>query len=440
MPDSGVLFGLPTESVAVRAVVASIVGMLLVSLLLRALRVARVRSSAALVPVVAIIVVVTVSWDALLLPVLMTSTDAEGALPVLVRDAYVRFAPVGWPLAALWFAVVAARVWRRWLRHRRMRLVATAGGSPRDLRVRRLAAATAARLRVPAPRVVVVDGCPGGALVVGIRQPTIVIDADLLAAVDDAELEGLLAHELAHVRRRDNLIALAVGVVRDVFFFVPGGRWVVRRLCAERELAADTMAVDATGRPGALASGLLKVLDSRQPARACAAFAAPAALVVRVERLVDGPPSGGRTRTAGEGLAVALALTAAVAVAVQVPSVIAGGAGERDALAVLWAWNTPADDAASTRATAFASFGASEPYVPSVSSTAAPVVSDGEEFHPMYLRGAREIGAPPATAERGTQAALREKLEGAIPQRWRATPVVAADDGVGVYWLRRLGD
>ena len=99
----------------------------------------------------------------------------------------------------------------------------------------------------------VLPTCPGGALVVGTRQPVVLIGQDLLDRLDDAELEGVLAHELAHVRRRDNLVSAALGAARDLTFFVPGGGWAVRQLHRERELAADQVAVAATGRPGALA-------------------------------------------------------------------------------------------------------------------------------------------------------------------------------------------
>lgn len=438
MPDVGVLFSLPTESVAVRAVVGSLTALLLVSLLLRVLRVPKVRYSAVLTPVVALIGAIVASWSELLWPVLMTSTEGEGALPMLVRGEYVGFAPVAWPLLVVWAVYGSWRVGRRLLAHRQMVLVAAAGGVPREARLTRLVNAASARLRIPAPRTVVVDGCPGGALVVGIRRPSIVVDAQLIAALDDEELEGLIAHELAHVRRRDNLLALIVGVVRDLCFFVPGGRWVTRRLCAEREFAADTIAVEVTGRPGALASGLLKVVDARRPTAACAAFAAPAAtaLVTRVERLCgEEAARSGLPRTALESAGVAAVATISIALAFQLPAAIAGASGERDALAVLWAWSTPTVEPTEAEPAAFSAFRRVDAYEPATMPGSAEVASDGSEFNPSYLRGLREPGQ--ATEEELLRQAREARVEEELMRAWRATPVVAGDDGVGVYWLHR---
>ncbi|HEX2028795.1 MAG TPA: M48 family metalloprotease [Nitriliruptorales bacterium] len=436
VPDFGVLLSVPTESVAVRAAVGSLVAMLVVTLLLRSgLRVPRVRSSAVLVPVGALVALVAVSWEQLLLPTLMTSTQAEGAVHLPVGDTYLPTAPVGWPLAAAWLAIASVRVKRRWRSIRRMRRIAAAGAPPRDARVLQVAHGVAARLRVPAPRVVVVDGCPGGAIVLGVRQVTVVIDTRLLAVLDDEELEGLLAHELAHVCRRDNLVGAAVGLVRDVCFFVPGGRWVARRLCAERELAADQVAVGVTARPGALASGLLKAIDQHRPAGPCATFAAPAAVVARVERLVGEAARITGPRHAVESALVAGVLTLAVAVGVQLPALVTGRTAAGDALALAWAWRSPRPELATVEAQAFASFRRSGRPV-EVAEGEADTTEPGQEFHPAVLRG--QVVPERAWQPEGSDVPLARRANAAVLQQWRATPVVTARRGVGVFWLRRL--
>ncbi|MFN2555705.1 MAG: M56 family metallopeptidase [Nitriliruptorales bacterium] len=437
MPSIGILLSLPTESVAVRATVASLVGVALVALLLRSsLQVPRVRSIAALVPLCALVGAVVSSWGELLLPTLMTSTRADNALPVLVRGGYVRFAPVAWPLLVIWVVVASLRLAARVRGARHLRLLARSGKASPDLRVQQLTPRLARRLRVPQPRVVVVEECPGGAAVVGLRQPTIVVDMQLLASLDDEELEGLLAHELAHVRRRDNLLAFMVGIVRDLFFFVPGGRWVTRWLCEERELAADQIAVRVTRRPGALASGLLKVIDNHRAAPACATFAAPAVVVARVERLVAEGPGGGAARTAAESALVFGALTVAVAIAVQLPAAIAGQAGERDALALLWAWQPPPASPV-VEATAFDVYRRSRAEAPSELDPEAAQLHEGGEFNPVYLRGEHPSTAAFFSAE-GRVRRAGSAADPDLRRQWRATPVVAADDGLGVYWLSRL--
>jgi beta-lactamase regulating signal transducer with metallopeptidase domain len=441
VPDLfGLLLSLPTESVAVRAVVGSVAGLALATLLLRGvLRTPRVRTSAALIPVAAIVGAIAASWGQLQLPVIMTANGAaEGLGPFLVRDTYVRFAPLTWPLLAIWFVLAGARISRRTLAMRRMRDLASGGAPPRDMRVHPTVSRLARTLGVPEPRVVVARDCPGGAALVGIRDPVVVVDAAVLARLDDEELEGLLAHELAHVRRRDNLLAAVVGSVRDVCFFVPGGRWVIRRLCAERELAADVMAVEATHRPGALASGLLKVIDERRPV-ACAAFAAPAALVTRVERLVRDEPATGPLRTVAESAAVAGAFTVAVAVAVHLPAAVAAQATEegwaRDALAVVWTWQGEGALAEVPEATALDVYRRSTPYEPSAVRAIVPTASGGQEFTPAYLRGEGALsGGDDVVHTRGAVPPWPD----AVVREWRATPVVASPDGMGLYWLHDL--
>ncbi len=436
MSDVAVLISLPTESVAVRATVASLVAVAAIALLLRrGLRVPRVRCAAVLIPAAALLVAVLTSWGDQLLPTVMTATDADGALPLRVNDAYLRVAPVGWPLAAVWLAVVALRVIRRVVAFRRMHRVASSGGTRGDVRVVRILRSVAATLRLSAPAVAIVDGCPGSAVVVGIRRPTVVIDAGLLRTLDDEELEGLLAHELSHIRHRDNLIGLLVGLMRDVFFFVPGGRWVTRRLREERELAADHVAVAATARPGALASGLLKVIDSQQPV-ACAAFAAPAAVVSRVERLLADARPETPLRTGLEGAAVATALAVAILVAGWLPAAVAGQSVAGDALAVLWAWRTQPASQVTAEATALAVFRRNEPAPPPPPVASSGPFADGHEFHPAVLRGVRPaeptlIATPAVVTRPGA-------VDARVLDNWRARPVVTSDGGVAVYWLRRI--
>jgi beta-lactamase regulating signal transducer with metallopeptidase domain len=198
------------------------------------------------------------------------------------------------------------------------------------------------QLRVPAPAVTVLPTCRGGAVVVGSRRPVVLVGRDLLERLDEDEVEGVLAHELAHVRRRDNLVATLLGAVRDLTFFVPFGGWAIRQLHRERELAADQVAVAATGRPGALASGLLKVLEvatpTRPPLRGLGAAwrARPPGPGAR-----RGHPPLSPVRKGLRGRRRHLGVATAVVVALVLPGVLAGADRQRDAVAVLWSTSAP---------------------------------------------------------------------------------------------------
>lgn len=451
MPDMGVLLSVPTESIAIRVIVASVAAALLGRLLLRAgLRVPGVRAATALVPAGALIAVVLLSWTRLRLPLLMLPVEAVDALPVPVRDSYLHFAPMAIPiLLGLWAAIAGLRIARRlWDVHRSRRVAVAAFDlrSTSSRRVRRVVAATAAEMRVAIPPVAVIAECPGGASAVGIRKPMIVLDEALVARMDDEELEGVVAHELAHLRRRDNLVALLLGIVRDLFFFVPGGRWALRQLHTERELAADQLAVRTTSRPGALASGLLKVIEASRPSAACAAFMPSGTLVGRVQYLVEEQPPVTRLRGGVEVVAVAVALTVAVGTAVEVPSLLVGSSGARDAVAVVWTSVTEVVDEPGTAVEprAFQVFRRSQLEKPVAAVPSVPIIDDDPaEVSRAALAACADGAAACPEADHRTSLPLKprptirvdDRLKGEL-ERWRATPVVGSgNDGLSLYWL-----
>jgi Zn-dependent protease with chaperone function len=454
--DLGVLLTLPVESIAVRAIVATGAATLLVHALLRSgLRAPGVRVATALAPAAAIGGVVALTWSSLHLPALMLPVEGNGALPIPVQDGYLHFAPAALPLlVGAWGAVAGVRLARRGWRARRAARhaeVALREGETSPA-LEDLTARLAEQLRVPAPAVSVLPTCRGGAVVIGSRRPVVLVGRDLLERLDEDEVEGVLAHELAHVRRRDNLVASLLGAVRDLTFFVPFGGWAIRQLHRERELAADQVAVAATGRPGALASGLLKVLEVAAPdeSHPCAALAPRGGLVHRVRVLVDDTPRLSRVRRSSEVVAVTSAVATAVVAALVLPGVLAGADRQRDAVAVLWSTSAPTAPAAET-----------------------PVVTGEARAFDVYRRSSLDVGARSVTVHTqldehslenrrstlhacGTEGAacpapeprlglgLRPRptitVDDALTRRWQgATPVVSgsAGDGIRVYWLQR---
>lgn len=362
--DLGVLLSLPLESVAVRAVIAALVAVALAHMLLRrGLLCAQSRVLAAIAPLLALTAVALLSGAHLRLPIVMLPADGAHAVSIPVPDGYLHFVPLAVPLVAgIWSMAAFTRVGRRTLAHRRVMLEAqhALAASPRPpVRLARLAERVAVRMQVPVPAIAIVERCRGGAYVVGTRRPILLLGTELLQRLDVEELEGVLAHELAHVRRRDTPVAAALGVVRDLMFFVPGAGWAVRQLHRERERAADQLAVRTTGRPGALASGLLKVLEEAPAGRvACAPLAPAGSVVDRVRLLVDEQPVPRRGRRLVEASGVALVTVGAVVGALVVPGSLTGPERDRDALALVWSAATPAamDELAPTEARIFETY------------------------------------------------------------------------------------
>lgn len=208
-----------------------------------------------------------------------------------------------WPLALLAGGGVLVAAGRAWLVGRRERAILAACRLPEGAR----AAAARARLRplsraaglARVPRLLVY---PRGAYAcaLGVRRPTIVVSEALLRGLDDEEIEGILAHEVAHVRRQDyarNWLAL---LVRAALFFLPAGILSGRLLAEVRERRADDLAVRYTGKPLALAAALVAVWQRGATSLGTAPaplLGSAGSLEARICRLLDpGPAAPARWR------------------------------------------------------------------------------------------------------------------------------------------------
>ncbi len=78
----------------------------------------------------------------------------------------------------------------------------------------------------------------------GYLKPVILIPAGLLTSLPPDQVEAVLLHELAHIRRNDYLVNLLQGLAEAVFFFNPGLLWISRQLREEREHCCDDLALE----------------------------------------------------------------------------------------------------------------------------------------------------------------------------------------------------
>lgn len=111
------------------------------------------------------------------------------------------------------------------------------------------------------PQVLVLPQGMGGAFAVGGRRGRILVSRDLIDELEADELEGILAHEVAHLQARDVHVVFTAGLLRDIVAWNPIAHVAYRRLLTDRELEADRRAAAITGRPLSVASGLLKVCE-----------------------------------------------------------------------------------------------------------------------------------------------------------------------------------
>ncbi|WP_437276330.1 M56 family metallopeptidase [Sorangium sp. So ce375] len=157
----------------------------------------------------------------------------------------------------------------------------------------------------------------GSPLVLGASE--ICIPPARLAALTDAEIDAVFAHELAHLERRDGLWFPAAGLVQSILWLQPLCHWASSRFRQTAELACDDRAVELTGDPLSLARALVEVASSASlaPRRAMvpAMARSASALLPRVRRLVDAGKSRARRTASARGRRRAIAGLAAVGVA-----------------------------------------------------------------------------------------------------------------------------
>jgi hypothetical protein len=94
---------------------------------------------------------------------------------------------------------------------------------------------------------------------VGILRPVSLLPESLAAKLSRVEIDAILAHELSHLRRRDNLLAAAHMLVEALFWFHPLVWFIGARLVEEREQACDEAVLSGSRKPLDYAQAILKV-------------------------------------------------------------------------------------------------------------------------------------------------------------------------------------
>ena len=94
------------------------------------------------------------------------------------------------------------------------------------------------------------------------KRPTIVMSQNLVHLLSKEEIEGVLAHELAHIKNSDTSLKAVMTAYKTALPYDPIIRLVEAAFHRERELAADATAAKLTGKPLSLASALLKIYET----------------------------------------------------------------------------------------------------------------------------------------------------------------------------------
>lgn len=130
-------------------------------------------------------------------------------------------------------------------------------------------------------------------VVIGHLKPIILFPIGAINRLNVEEVEAILAHELAHIKRNDYLVNILINVTESIFYFHPAMWWLGSQIKAEREHCCDDIAIATLGNPLNYAKSLVAVQEmayySPQLAMAFATKEKKSQLAVRVNRLISKP-------------------------------------------------------------------------------------------------------------------------------------------------------
>jgi beta-lactamase regulating signal transducer with metallopeptidase domain len=193
-----------------------------------------------------------------------------------------------WSLIAvpLWLVGVLAlfsRLVAGWLMVERIRRAAA----------RQVSAAWLSRVRIMADRLgvtrpvrIVESAVVSGPMVAGWLRPVILLPASALTGLAPAQLEAVIAHELAHIRRHDYLVNLLQTTVETLLFYHPASWWISRQIRVERENCCDDIAVEMCGDRLTYARALADLEQMRGSDMELALAATGGSLIYRIRRLL----------------------------------------------------------------------------------------------------------------------------------------------------------
>lgn len=158
--------------------------------------------------------------------------------------------------------------------------------------------------------------------VVGIVRPMILLPVSFASGLTPQQIEFLLLHELAHIRRFDHLVNIAQRLIEAFLFFHPAVWYVSRRIRFERELCCDDLVVKQGGEARAYAESLIAAAtlacQGKMAPASLAALSAtdnPSQLRRRVQRLLGANESRVRLVHGGWTISALMLVVAAIAVA-----------------------------------------------------------------------------------------------------------------------------
>lgn len=143
-----------------------------------------------------------------------------------------------------------------------------------------------ARLRLSRP-IQLLESCLADVpMVVGHIRPAILMPIGLLAGLPANQVEAILLHELAHIRRCDYLVNILQRAIESLLFYHPAVWWISRVIRTERENCCDDIVVATSGDAQEYATALTAIEEHRWAGRQAALAATGGNLMKRIHRLL----------------------------------------------------------------------------------------------------------------------------------------------------------
>ena len=148
----------------------------------------------------------------------------------------------------------------------------------------------AERIGITRPIRVLVTSIADGPGVVGWLRPAVLLPPAAAMGITPQQLQAVLAHELAHIKRHDYLVNVFQVVAETVFFYHPAVWWTSKQIRIERELCCDDIAVRSCGDPIGYARALTALARQQLASPALTMAATGGSLLHRVQRLIGAEP------------------------------------------------------------------------------------------------------------------------------------------------------
>jgi len=275
----------------------------------------------------------------LLLPVVtFVIVSAAPSMPAAASSAVVASTPIASPplpapgrprpdwlpwLVTVWMcgvAILAVRSLGGFVLAQRMKRWKT---SPVAESIRAVAATVCIRLGVRRSVRVLESALAEVPAVIGWLRPVVLLPVSALTALSPAQIELLLAHELAHVRRHDYLVNLVQTAVETMLFYHPAVWWISAQIRAEREHCCDDLAVAVCGDAVVYARTLAELEGLRTRRVALVVAADGGSLLGRIQRLLGRQCGRSVVTPAWAGALLPVALVLGMTISAPAPVALA---------------------------------------------------------------------------------------------------------------------